>query len=530
MGSIYRKQTTRPLPAGAEIVQKNGEDVAQWRDGRGKLKSAPVTAGRDGSNRILCRSSTYYAKYRDGEGIVRDVATRCRDKQAATAVLKDLERRAELVRSNVITAEEDAISDHQLTPLDEHVAAYLIHLESQQTSSGHRRNVKDCLDKLKLDCRIRRLTDLSAEKMERWMLAAEKSGMGARTRNRHLSAISAFANWCVLSRRLMANPFVRVQKANEKVDKRRQRRALTLDEIRRLIAAAMKRPLDEALMIRRGRNKGKLRANVSPNFRYKLEILGWERALIYKTLILTGLRLGELTSLTLGQVHLDGATPFIELAAADEKNRTGAEIPLQPELAADLRQWIDTKRRGEECPDVLSMQPLQEVRELRLFDVPAGLVKVLNRDLAAAGIPKTDERGRTVDVHSLRHTFGTMLSCEGVAPRTAQAAMRHSDISLTMQVYTDPKLLDVHGALTNLPSIPLDGSDPMSQERATGTTGGAVAPNVAPKLGQPRQLGAVEGNPLPSAQLKPVSDGVAVTSMPDTKKASLSVGDNEADE
>jgi integrase len=56
-------------------------------------------------------------------------------------------------------------------------------------------------------------------------------------------------------------------------------------------------------------------------------------------------------------------------------------------------------------------------------------------------------RGRTLDVHALRTTFGTLPSKGGVAPRTAQAAMRHSDIKLTMSVYTYPNLLDVRGAL-----------------------------------------------------------------------------------
>jgi integrase len=51
-----------------------------------------------------------------------------------------------------------------------------------------------------------------------------------------------------------------------------------------------------------------------------------------------------------------------------------------------------------------------------------------------------------VDVHALRHTFGTHLSKNGVPPRTAQAAMRHSSLDLTMNVYTDPSLLDVPGA------------------------------------------------------------------------------------
>ena len=47
--------------------------------------------------------------------------------------------------------------------------------------------------------------------------------------------------------------------------------------------------------------------------------------------------------------------------------------------------------------------------------------------------------------------FGTHLSKNGVAPRTAQAAMRHSSLDLTMNVYTDPMFLDVAGALEALP-------------------------------------------------------------------------------
>ena len=39
------------------------------------------------------------------------------------------------------------------------------------------------------------------------------------------------------------------------------------------------------------------------------------------------------------------------------------------------------------------------------------------------------------------------LSKNGVAPRTARAAMRHSSLNLTMNVYTDPGLLDVTGAV-----------------------------------------------------------------------------------
>ena len=80
-------------------------------------------------------------------------------------------------------------------------------------------------------------------------------------------------------------------------------------------------------------------------------------------------------------------------------------------------------------------------------------------------IAKRDERGRTTCVHSLRHSFATMLSRAGVAPRVAQAAMRHSSIDLTMQIYTDPKLLDVSGALRALPELRLELPEGISVSR-----------------------------------------------------------------
>ena len=49
-----------------------------------------------------------------------------------------------------------------------------------------------------------------------------------------------------------------------------------------------------------------------------------------------------------------------------------------------------------------------------------------------------------------------------VYPRTAQSAMRHSTIDLTMNTYTDPKLSDVAGAMESLPSLPIGPEDRQS--------------------------------------------------------------------
>jgi hypothetical protein len=93
-----------------------------------------------------------------------------------------------------------------------------------------------------------------------------------------------------------------------------------------------------------------------------------------------------------------------------------------------------------------------------------------------------------VDVHALRTTFGTLLSKGGVSPRTAQAAMRHSKIDLTMTAYTDPRLLDVRGALDALPALPLDSDREVARATGTGDVARTLAPTLAPtpdNLGQP---------------------------------------------
>ena len=64
-----------------------------------------------------------------------------------------------------------------------------------------------------------------------------------------------------------------------------------------------------------------------------------------------------------------------------------------------------------------------------------------------------------------------MLAASGVHPKIAQTLMRHSDIRLTLGTYTDPKLLDVAGALTALPT--LTRSPAPQRMRATGTHGKA---------------------------------------------------------
>ncbi len=167
----------------------------------------------------------------------------------------------------------------------------------------------------------------------------------------------------------------------------------------------------------------------------------------------------------------------IELDATQEKNSKGSVLPLNSDLANDLRLWLADmlerdrrKARGQDGESIpMDGIPKALPADRLLFTVPAQLVKALDRDLAAAGIAKEDERGRTIDVHAMRHTHCTMLSRSGVAPRTAQAAMRHSKIDLTMRVYTDETQLAVRDAVESLPQ--LEAMEPKLPLQKTGTEG-----------------------------------------------------------
>jgi len=119
VGSIFKKTTTKLLPVGAKVRTRKGQLIAEWKDAKGKARTAPATIKEDGTYRVTLIVKTYTAKYRDGQGIVREVATGCRDASAARSILVGLEKRAEKVKSGIFTAAEDRAAEHQRSPTDE---------------------------------------------------------------------------------------------------------------------------------------------------------------------------------------------------------------------------------------------------------------------------------------------------------------------------------------------------------------------------------------------------------------------------
>jgi len=455
MAAIYKKKYPIPMPARAEIITRRGKKLARWVNGKGQERTAELLDG----DRVRFVSDCWYVRYRDAAGRMRRESTGCRDKQSAEKVLADVLTDVEKVKAGVMSSQEMDASRQLDTSIAPHTEDYLGHLQvktlrGKRVSAKHVGHVRNEFGRVVRECRFRTLKDINRQTLQRWMekilrtprdpYDPESPPLSARTINMHRAAIVAFCNWCVAEGRLTANSLAGLSKAEE-AEPARKRRPLTEDEIALLLTAAQERPLKDALTIRRGKNKGKPLAKVSEKERWRLEQLGVERALVYKFMILTGLRRGEAASLTVDSLCLDDNSAYVRVEGKHAKSGRASTLPLRSDLAEDLRKHLARLAEangGAAAP------------EAPLFDIDwRNLLRAFNLDLAAAGIPKRDAQGRTVDVHSLRHTFATLLARNGVSPGVAQKLMRHSDIRLTMNTYTHLELADTAGAVASLPAI-----------------------------------------------------------------------------
>lgn len=144
------------------------------------------------------------------------------------------------------------------------------------------------------------------------------------------------------------------------------------------------------------------------------QIVGWLKdhgrpfeALCVRVLGQTGMRSGELCSLTLDQIDAKGGM----LTLIDQKDGTGEEgIPIEPEMAATLWYCI----------------------EAGAMPTKAVLLKWFKKAAKACGIPVGRKKDGLV-VHSLRHSTATRLIQAGVNPAEVQAYMRHKSWATTQR-------------------------------------------------------------------------------------------------
>jgi hypothetical protein len=279
-------------------------------------------------------------------------------------------------------------------------------------------------------------------------------------------------------KRIPENPLAGVAGPDPRADPRHDRRALSLDDLLRLLETAR-----------------------SSAWAY-CGLTGIDRYFLYLTACATGLRRKELSALTPASFDLDGDPPTASLSGRRTKNKRHATQPLPPDVAAALRDYLNGR------PADAPLWPRKAMREI---------VKALRHDLAAAGIPYvTDgpEGPLYADLHALRHSYVLLLDQAGVSVKQAMTLARHSDPKLTMARYGRPHLGDLASAVNRLPSLVGQPQAEPTALRATGTDGRKViplAPPLAPLAPKLAPTGDTEREGLILVDHCPTVDGGAAS-------------------
>jgi integrase len=287
---------------------------------------------------------------------------------------------------------------------------------------------------------------VNAEAVGQWLSERRAEGMPAAACNTHLDDLLNFVEWCLREGRLDQNPIKGIKHLKE-VKTDAGARPLTEEELGRLVRIGLWRPLAEygrvpekaagagdrvtgvrfipvtvetlGELVLRGRRQ----LQDSPAQIARLQRQGWQRALIYKALALTGLRRSELLSLKISGLRRGRSKSYLLLGATDPGK--GTKIPLRSDLAADLKLWVRYRWRAarRRAGDRDRAAVKQAFLGKPLFKLPGGLVKALALDLAAAGIGETDERGVRVDIYAARGVREEILSRAGVPLAVLRAEM-----------------------------------------------------------------------------------------------------------
>lgn len=358
------------------------------------------------------KAKSYRMRYLDADGNERDEPVtnsqgrRVRDKRVAIQILDETEKR---VQREIAGAKNPELA-HLRTPIRVAFFGFLRHVRSGPAKRRYAADALSCCKTIFKHGGISTVGEFTTDNLATALgrIARQKNGKGEaispRTVNWYRECAVHFGNWLTDTKGwLDTNPAARIPKRKvNRGNTRKNRRALSIEESRRL-----------------------------------LSVCGPRRT-FYAVQMWAGLRVGECKALTWGDIlDLDTERPYVRVRASIAKASREDEIPLHAGLASLLRKH---RPPGAGSSD-------------RLF-ATAPKLDTLKEDLKRANISVADEKGRTLDRHALRTTFVSWLGEFGVDPREQVALARHSleAQSITLRAYQDFSRFDLHAAIAKLPN------------------------------------------------------------------------------
>lgn len=224
----------------------------------------------------------------------------------------------------------------------------------------------------------------------------QKKGRAGKTLANYAEALGAFCDWCVQRGYLAADPLQSLVPFD--TTPRTQRRAMTAEEITRLLAAC------------------------APH-----------RQLLLETAFLSGLRVNELRNLA--RKHLDLERAGLNLDAEWTKNRKPGFQPLPHSLLERLQTFAESGEPARLYAQFYARKDAKlQAPKRPLLYVPSHTARDLDIDLKAANIPKHTPEGK-LDFHACRVAYINFVIESATSIKEAQHLARHATPEMTMNVY-----------------------------------------------------------------------------------------------
>ncbi len=447
---IYRPTYTKRLPDNAHVLKRKDGKYAKFKSPRDHTRKAKLTKSGDS---ILMETSHWHIAFEDNLGVKRKLKA-FTDKQATRRLADNIERmlqakannmpfkpevrcsvelmpetiRRQLIDFDLLDEKDSAIGK----PLVKLVDDYRQSLEADERDKKYISETMSKIVEVSEGCGFRYFSDISANKVQVFLqeLRNGPKQLSYRTSNHHLKAVKLFCNWCVKRGYILESPLQSLHELDPELDRRHERRALSVEEINQLLYATVNGPE-----------------------RYGMD--GLERFLLYRFVIETGLRANEIRQLR--KVDFDFANHCVVIRAASAKGKRQDIQQIRPDLSSDIKQFF-----GNRLPQAKAFGG----RYVRLTDKTAKMIKA---DLITAGIDYQDEAGRVFDFHAMRGQCSSLLTASGAHPKVAQSIMRHKDINLTMNTYTHVLRGGEARALEQLPDFSLPAIESQQEAVKTGT-------------------------------------------------------------
>jgi integrase/recombinase XerC len=248
------------------------------------------------------------------------------------------------------------------------------------------------------------LTPTDIREYRGWMQARKSQPS---TINRHLAAIRAYSAWAIETGQSASDPARGIRQAEAQklapkwLDRKQQR-----DLVQAAEAALNTAKTDPA------------------------KRLAQRDVTIIKTLLHTGLRVGELCALALDDLELSPKKgKIIVRQGKGEKRR---EVPVNAEAREAISKWLEL--RGRDPGLLFSSQRGDGITGSGIHRRLAELGRITNAEVHA---------------HTLRHTFAKNLIDAGVGLERVAALLGHSNLNTT-RIYTTPGERDLEAAVERL--------------------------------------------------------------------------------